>query len=114
MKPLSRREKFQRFSTNPWTVFACVLIGGLLGWAAPAFSKSLSVVGLVYVDLLKMIVMPFMVSAVIFSLQKLFRDGGAGKILGRVMLVFVAFSVAAARSVWTHEQCSRMLVICSR
>jgi Na+/H+-dicarboxylate symporter len=92
----SRRAQFQRFSTSPWTVFSCVLLGGVLGWAAPAFSKSLSVVGLVYVDLLKMIVMPFMVSAVIFSLQKLFKDGGAGKILGRVMLVFVAFSVAAA------------------
>jgi Na+/H+-dicarboxylate symporter len=37
-----------------------------------------------------------MVSAVIFSLQKLFRDGGAGQVLARVVLVFVAFSLAAA------------------
>lgn len=96
MKYPFNRAQFQRFSTNPWTVFACVLIGGLLGWSAPEFSKNLSVVGLVYVGLLKMIVMPFMVAAVIFSLQKLFRDGGAGKILGRVMLVFATFSVAAA------------------
>lgn len=92
----SKLQRFQRFATSPWTVFSCVLLGGCLGWALPAFSKSLSVVGLVYVDLLKMIVMPFLVSTVIFSLQKLFRDGGAGKILGRVVIVFVAFSVVAA------------------
>ena len=89
-------EKIQRFSTNPWTVISCILLGALLGWALPAFSRNLSFVGLVYVDLMKMIVMPFMLSAVIFSLQKLLREGGAGSFLRRVMLVFVAFSVAVA------------------
>lgn len=89
-------EKIQRFSTNPWTVISCIFLGALLGWALPAFSKNLSFVGLVYVDLMKMIVLPFMLSAVIFSLQKLLREGGAGSFLRRVMLVFVAFSVAAA------------------
>lgn len=76
MQTLSMRAKLHRFSTNPLTVLACVMLGALLGWAAPALSKNLSVVGLIYLDLLKMIVMPFMVSAVIFSLQRLFRDGG--------------------------------------
>ena len=89
-------EKIQRFSTNPWTVISCIFLGALLGWALPAFSKNLSFVGLVYVDLMKMIVLPFMLSAVIFSLQKLLREGGAGSFLRRVMLVFVAFSVAVA------------------
>ena len=96
MQTLSVRAKLHRFSTNPLTVLACVMLGGLLGWAAPALSKNLSVVGLIYLDLLKMIVMPFMVSAVIFSLQRLFRDGGAGKILGKITMVFVVFSVASA------------------
>ena len=89
-------QRYQRFATSPWTVLSCVMFGGFLGWSVPEFSKNLSVVGLVYVDLLKMIVLPFMVSAVIFSLQKLFRDGGAGEILGRVVIVFIALSVAAA------------------
>lgn len=43
-----------------------------------------------------MIVLPFMVSAVIFTLQKLLRDGGVGKILGRLTMVFVVLSVTAA------------------
>ena len=38
---------------------------------------------------MKMIVLPFMVSAVIFSLQRLFQEGGTARILGRVAVVFV-------------------------
>jgi len=53
-------------------------------------------VGDIYVDLLKMITLPFMVSAVIFSLQRLFRDGGTASLLGRVALVFLAFSAFVA------------------
>ena len=93
---MTKRQRFKQFATSPLTVLLCVMAGAVLGWAAPAFSRHLAVVGVVYVDLLKMIVLPFMVSAVIFSLQKLFRDGGTAAILGRVALVFVAFSVIAA------------------
>ena len=67
--------KLQRFSSNPWTILSSVILGALLGWAFPLLSKSLSVIGEVYIDLLKMIVLPFMFSAIIFSLQKLLRDG---------------------------------------
>jgi Na+/H+-dicarboxylate symporter len=94
--PLTKLQLYRRFSMHPLTVLACVIVGGLLGYAAPAISKNLSVVGMVYVDLLKMIVMPFMVSAIIFSLQNLFHAGGASKILSRVLLVFVSFSVVVA------------------
>jgi Na+/H+-dicarboxylate symporter len=93
---VSKLESFKKFATNPWTVLGCVILGVFLGIWAPEFSKDLAVVGVVYVDLLKMIVLPFMVSAVIFSLQKLFRDGGAAKVLGRVVVVFLAISVFAA------------------
>lgn len=96
LTPGTNLQRYLRFANNPWTVLTCVLLGGLLGWAVPTFSKGLSVVGVVYVDLLKMIVLPFMVSAVIFSLQKLFRDGGTGQVLVRVVLVFAAFSMVAA------------------
>lgn len=92
----SKLERFKHFATNPWTVLSCVLIGGFLGIWVPEFSKNLAVVGTVYVDLLKMIVLPFMVSAVIFSLQKLFRDGGAATVLGRVVVVFLVISIVSA------------------
>jgi Na+/H+-dicarboxylate symporter len=93
---MTRLQKFQRFASNPVTVLSCVVFGAGLGWALPDFSKHLGVVGALYIDLLKMIVLPFMLSAVIFSLQKLFRDGGTAAILKRVVLVFTVFSVVAA------------------
>ncbi len=70
--------------------------GVAFGMLAPPLATTLSFVGDIYVDLLKMITLPFMVSAVIFSLQRLFRDGGTASLLGRVALVFLAFSAFVA------------------
>lgn len=88
--------RYLRFATNPLTVISCVLVGIFIGWIAPEFSKNLTVIGVVYVDLLKMVVLPFMVSCVIYSMQKLFRDGGTGKIAGRVATVILSLSVVTA------------------
>jgi len=86
----------KRWSVHPAVVFGCLLIGGILGTYFPEQSKSLSTISTIYVDLLKMIVLPFLVSAVIFSLQKLFRDGDSGRMMGRLIAVFLAGTVAAA------------------
>lgn len=83
-------------SLNPWVIFGSLGLGFLLGMVVPEFSLKLGIVGDIYVDLMKMIVMPFMVSAVIFSLQRLFQEGGASRVLGRVVLVFTLFAVATA------------------
>lgn len=89
-------QRYQKWALNPLTVLACVIVGGLAGWAAPGPAKLLGLVGVVYVDLLKMIVLPFMISAVIFSLQSLYRDGGASRIFQRVAAVFLAASLLTA------------------
>ncbi len=86
----------QNLAVNPWVVFAALALGCTLGIVQPALSLQLGVVGDVYIDLLKMIVLPFMVSAVIFSLQRLLRQGGAGVILQRASVVFVATLVVVA------------------
>lgn len=97
MEPASSlTQRFKRFANSPLTLLLCILFGSSLAWLTPAFSKTLSVVGFVYVDLLKMIVLPFMVSAVILSLQKIFRAGNSTAIIGRVIIVFGAFSLVAA------------------
>lgn len=89
-------QKIYSFILKPWVVLACLALGFTLGIKFPEFSLQLTVVGDVYVDLLKMIVLPFMISAIIFSLQRLFQEGGASRIIGRVVVVFAMFSVAAA------------------
>lgn len=88
--------RLREFILKPWVILACVAAGLALGTFFPAWSLKLAVVGDLYVDLLKMIVLPYMISTVVFSLQRLFHEGGARRIMGRVVLVFAAFSVGAA------------------
>jgi Na+/H+-dicarboxylate symporter len=89
-------QKLYAWVLNPWVVIASLAAGFALGMYMPAVGLKLGFVGDVYVDLLKMIALPFMVSAVIFSLQRLFREGGAGGLMARVAVVFIAFSVVVA------------------
>ena len=88
--------KLYAFVLNPWVVIISLGAGVAFGMLAPPLATTLSFVGDIYVDLLKMITLPFMVSAVIFSLQRLFRDGGTASLLGHVALVFLAFSAFVA------------------
>ncbi|BDB30028.1 sodium:dicarboxylate symporter [Cupriavidus sp. TA19] len=88
--------KLYAFALNPWVVIGSLTLGGAMGLMWPAMAQPLGVVGDLYVDLLKMTTLPFMVSAVIFSLQRLFRDGGASRLLIRVVTVFVGASVLVA------------------
>ncbi|QYY33255.1 MULTISPECIES: dicarboxylate/amino acid:cation symporter [Cupriavidus] len=88
--------KLYAFALNPWVVIGSLTLGGAMGLLWPAMAQALGVVGDLYVDLLKMTTLPFMVSAVIFSLQRLFRDGGASRLLIRVVTVFVGASVLVA------------------
>ncbi len=88
--------KLQAFALNPWVVLASLVFGALLGASMPGFAIHLGVVGDLYVDLMKMIVMPFMVSAIVFSIQRLFQEGGASRILVRVAVVFLGFAFVAA------------------
>ena len=90
------QQKMYAFALNPWVVVATLAGGFAMGMYQPEISKTLGFVGDIYVDLLKMIALPFMVSAVIFSLQRLFRDGGSGGLLARVGVVFAAFSIVVA------------------
>jgi len=89
-------KKLYAFALNPWVVIASLSAGFMLGLYMPSLGLKLGFVGDVYVDPLKMIALPFMVSAVIFSLQRLFREGGAGGLMARVAIVFAVFSVVVA------------------
>ncbi|NDY91357.1 dicarboxylate/amino acid:cation symporter [Ideonella livida] len=84
------------WALNPWVILGCLAGGFALGAAAPDTALRLAFVGDLYVDLMKMIVLPFMVSAVIFSLQRLFHEGGTARILGRVTLVFAGAAALTA------------------
>lgn len=89
-------KKLYSLALNPWVILGSLCLGFLVGSIFPQQSIQLGFLGDIYVDLLKMITLPFMVSAIIFSLQRLFREGGTGKLLGRLAVVFLAASVLVA------------------
>lgn len=91
----TRASRLQRLVINPWVILGCLIGGFALGATVPKLALQLGFVGDIYVDLMKMIVLPFMISAVVFSLQRLFQEGGTARILSRVAVVFCAFSAAA-------------------
>jgi Na+/H+-dicarboxylate symporter len=89
-------KRLYSIALNPWIILGSLAAGVLMGTYAPQQAVQLGFLGDIYVDLLKMITLPFMVSAVIFSLQRLFREGGTGKLLGRLAMVFLGASAAVA------------------
>ncbi len=85
--------RLQAWALNPWIVMVCLAAGAAFGAWEPRVAHYLGIVAAGYVDLLQMIVLPFMVSAVVFSLQSLFREGATRRTLARVTWVFLAFAV---------------------
>ncbi|OXJ22617.1 sodium:dicarboxylate symporter [Burkholderia sp. HI2714] len=84
------------FALAPWVVIGSLALGGVFGLLLPELAQKLAFIGDIYVDLMKMTTLPFMISAVIFSLQRLFRDGGTSRLLMRVSLVFLGASATVA------------------
>jgi Na+/H+-dicarboxylate symporter len=89
-------KKLYAFAVNPWVVIGALALGSAFGLLLPALAAKLDVIGDLYVNLLKMTTLPFMVSAVIFSLQRLFRDGGTSRLLLRVVIVILGASATVA------------------
>ena len=89
-------KKLYAWVLDPWVVLASLSAGFTMGLFGPSVALKLGFIGNIYVDLLKMIALPFMISAVIFSMQRLFREGGVSNLMVRVGVVFVTFSVGVA------------------
>ncbi len=81
-------ERYLRRASDLRVVLGCLLLGGAIGSWIPQVGPYLKVVGSTYVELLSMIVLPFLLSSIIFSLSKLLREGQAGQVARRLAWVF--------------------------
>ncbi len=81
-------------STSPSVVLASVIAGLCLGNLSPGFSLSINFVSELYVNLLKMITLPFMMAAVIYSITLLLKSEDISGILGRIVSLFFFFMFA--------------------
>jgi Na+/H+-dicarboxylate symporter len=83
-------------ASRPGVVVASVVLGVVAGMAIPAVALKLTLVSQIYLALLKMIVLPFMVSAIIFSLYRLFLEGQTGRLLARMTVLFLLVLLVSA------------------
>lgn len=83
-------KKFFSFLLSPWAIISGLIAGIVLGSFFPELSDQMSPIGKIYLSLLKMCIIPIMVSAIISSITKLFSSGASSRLLARIIIVFVA------------------------
>lgn len=79
----------QNFLLHPATIFLGMGIGIYIGLNNARLATVLSPLGEIYLNLMKMCVLPIMITAVISSLGRLFSSKSAKDLIQRLILVFV-------------------------
>ena len=91
--PLQRTLSLLR---SPWVVLASVMGALIFGLKFPDGALSLQPLGEIYLSLLKMVVLPFLLSAIVGSIAKLVRSDAARRYLGRMAKVYAVGLVLTA------------------
>lgn len=79
--------ELNKLATHPVTIIGSIALGVALGMNAPETAKALKFLGDVYVDMLKMVILPFLLTAVIISINRLAHDPSVS---GYVHKIFTA------------------------
>jgi Na+/H+-dicarboxylate symporter len=77
-------------ATHPASIVGSIALGVVVGVHAPEAAKSLKFIGGIYVDLLQMVVLPFLISAVIVSINRLANNPSASRYVGRIVTCLIA------------------------
>lgn len=91
-----------RVLKNPITIIAAMLSGVLLGVAAQeqqwalTMSRAIAPVGQVYLDLLRMTIIPILISAIITSIGQIFGNSDSQRFLLRIVIYSLLFLLIAS------------------
>ena len=78
----------QKILLHPLTILLGILIGIVIGLSNPPLANSLSPLGEIYLNLMKMCVLPVMITAIVSSLGRLFSSKASKDIIQHLILVF--------------------------
>lgn len=81
---------FKKITTNPLTIIGFMGLGVILGMKSPEIAKELKFLGDIYIDLLRMVILPFLISGVIISINRLARNPSATQYVKRIIISLVA------------------------
>ncbi|OHV89341.1 dicarboxylate/amino acid:cation symporter [Mesorhizobium sp. ORS 3428] len=93
--PFDWRLAAKRILRSPLTTLAMIAAGILCGLYYPGFSHAISPVAQVYLNFLKMVVLPYLVSSVIFSITAMVQDPKSVRYLGKVAIAVLVVSFLA-------------------
>jgi proton glutamate symport protein len=88
LKPQTPSSLPIRLLRNPWTILCSAVLAIYIGVSQPEFAKSLAPFGNIYLSLLKMCVLPILISAITMSIGKLMVSNDAVRYIRRVISVF--------------------------
>ena len=72
---------------NPWLILASIVLGGFFGYYERPYARMLGPYGDLYLELLKMFVLPYLLVAVIVSVGTLLGDKAAVHYVRRIIIV---------------------------
>lgn len=93
---LSGWQGFLAMLRSPWLILGSVIASLVFGWASPEWALSLQPLGDIYLSMLKMVVLPFLLSAIIGSIAKLMQSDAARQYMGRIALVYTVGLILTA------------------
>lgn len=73
---------------SPWAILISVILAIYTGTTQPAFAALLAPLGKLYLGLLKMCVLPILLSAITTSIGRLMRSSHAAQYIKRILVVF--------------------------
>lgn len=88
--------KAVKILSNSWVLFGSLLLGIYIGVANRDVAILLSPIADVYVELLKMVLIPFMISAIVISLSRLFSSETMSRHIRPILTAFVVSTAAVA------------------
>lgn len=93
---MSSWKTLESLAFHPLVVVGSIALGVVLGLTAPEHAEILGAFSDLYVRLLKMLVIPLVMSAIIYNLRRLVQRSGSGQIARRTVVAFVVAMLAAA------------------
>jgi len=73
---------------SPWCILVSVVLGGYIGTSLPAVANAIAPIGNLYLGLLKMCVLPILLSAISNSIGRLMQSHDAKQYVQRILIVF--------------------------
>ena len=85
----------KKILTNPFTILASIIAGVAFGFYFPAESISHENIGLIYLSLLKVVVLPFLLATILVGIISLLQKDDAAGMIKRIIIGFILSMVLA-------------------